>query len=160
ADCHQVGGVVASRRPVKKFAKHARFWRDVGYAVEEMGRDELSLALTDQFKHGLHWSEAGRMNPYLYTNGLVTAGIRNGGAAFGDSPVQSCASENGRWRVSTTQGSIVARKVVICTNGNQDNVFFPEIARSSYPLVASALATQPLPSELTKLLVPSAVVVE
>jgi glycine/D-amino acid oxidase-like deaminating enzyme len=161
ADCRQVGGVVASRRQVKKFAKQARFWRDVGYAVEEVGRDELAQTLgTDQFEHGLHWSEAGRMNPYLYTSGLVAAGVDSGGLAFGDSPVQSCRSEHGRWRVSTTHGSIVARKVIICTNGNQDNGFFPDIERSSYPLVATALATRPLPAELTKLLVPSAVVVE
>jgi glycine/D-amino acid oxidase-like deaminating enzyme len=161
ADCHQAGGVVASRRPVKKFAKEARFWRDVGYTIEEVGRDELCMKLgTNQFQHGLYWGEAGRMNPYLYTSGLVTAAIGHGGAAFGDSPVQSCASESGRWRVSTPQGSVLARKLVICTNGNQDNVFFPEIERSSYPLVASAMATRPLPPELTKLLVPSGVVVE
>jgi glycine/D-amino acid oxidase-like deaminating enzyme len=100
------------------------------------------------------------MNPYLYTCGVVTAAVGHGGAAFGDSPVQSCVPEKGCWRVSTTQGSIVAWKVVICTNGNQHNAFFPEVERSSYPLVATALATRPLPPELTKLLVPSSVVVE
>jgi glycine/D-amino acid oxidase-like deaminating enzyme len=161
ADCHQVGGVVASRRPVKKFTNDVRFWRDVGYAIEEVRSDELLLKLgTDRYKHGVYWAEAGRMNPYLFTNGLVAAARGHGGLAFGDSPVQSCAYDSGRWRVSTLQGSVVARKIAICTNGNQGNDFFPEIQRAGYPLVANVLATRPLPPELTKMLVPSGVVVE
>jgi glycine/D-amino acid oxidase-like deaminating enzyme len=161
ADCHQTGGVMVSRRPVKGFARQAQFWRGVGYSIEEMEKDEISRALgTEKFEHGLRWKEAGRMNPHLFTNGMVEAAVGHGGVAFGESPVQSCAAENGRWRVSTQQGSVVARKVVICTNGNQGNAFFPEIERSGYPLVASALATRPLPPDLAEVLVPSGVVVE
>lgn len=100
------------------------------------------------------------MNPYLFTNGMVTSAVKLGGRAYGDSPVQACTREGNRWRVKTPTGSILTRRVVICTAGNKGNAFFPELAQTSYPLLAAALATKPLPPELAKKLMPKGAIVE
>lgn len=161
ADCKQLGMVVAGQGRIKELAEKPKFWSSFGYEVEEVGPSDLSSLLgTEHFKYGLRWREGGRVNPYLLTNGMVSAGVRLGGRAFGDSPVQSCVRENGRWRINTPTGSVVTRRVILCTNGNAGNNFFPEVARTSYPMIATALATKPLPPELARKLAPSGAIVE
>lgn len=149
-DSKQLGMAMVSRRPIKELAAKAQFWRQHGYSVDEVGRQDLVHLLgTANYGYGIVWREGGRMNPYLFTNGMVAAAARLGGRVFGDSPVQSCVREGNMWRVKSPEGSILARRVVVCTAG-EHNQFFPELGRSNYPLVASALATRPLPSELIR----------
>jgi glycine/D-amino acid oxidase-like deaminating enzyme len=149
------------KRPIPALSKKARFWKDHGYKVDEVGGEELAALLgTSHFGYGLVWREGGRLNPYLFTNGMVSAGAALGGRVFGDSPVQTVAREGTRWRVRTPKGSIRARKIIICTAGLRNAEFMSHGKNSSYPLVASALATKPLPPELVKLLMPSGAVIE
>jgi len=161
ADCKQLGMVNAAQRHVSGLSKKARFWRQHGYQVDEVGRDQLTQMLgTGHFGYGLVWREGGRLNPYLFTNGMVAAARKLGGRVHGDSPVQSCIREGSRWRVRTPLGSVLARRVVICTAGYESANFIPELDRTSYPLVATALATKPLPDALVKILMPSGAVIE
>lgn len=161
ADCRQLGMIVAAQRPVAELAKKGRFWRQHGYRVDEVGGQDLRPLLgTDHYGYGLVWREGGRVNPYLFTNGMVSSAQALGGSIYGDSPVLRCSREGSRWRVRTPAGSVLARKVVVCAAGFENTPFLPELDRSSYPLVASALATKPLPPELARQLMPSGAVVE
>jgi hypothetical protein len=47
-----------------------------------------------------------------------------------------------------------AQKVVLCTSGHAGNRFFPELARTQYPLVACGLATTPLPDRILRIVNP------
>lgn len=161
ADCRQLGMINAAHRRIPGLDKQARFWRQHGYTVDEVGGQELAELLgTDHYSYGQVWREGGRVNPYLFTNGMVSAAQRMGGRVYGDSPALSCSREGSRWRVRTPVGSVLARKVVVCTAGYENTPFLPELDRGSYPLVASALATRPLPPELAQKLIPSGAVVE
>lgn len=161
ADCRQLGMINASQRPIPSLAKKAEFWRQHGYSVDEVGGAELAGLLgTDHYGYGLVWREGGRVNPYLFTNGMVSTAQALGGTVYGDTPALSLAREDARWRVRTPAGSVLARKVVVCVAGFENTPFLPELDRGSYPLVASALTTKPLPPELAKQLMPSGAVVE
>jgi len=47
-----------------------------------------------------------------------------------------------------------AQKVELCTSGHAGNRFFPELARTQYPLVACGLATTPLPDRILRIVNP------
>jgi glycine/D-amino acid oxidase-like deaminating enzyme len=145
-DARACGMVEAAFKPQAAFKRKAAEWRERGYRVQEVGGSELKRLLgTEAYGHGLHWQEGGRVNPYMFTNGMVTAAQRLGARVFGDSPVQGCERVGQRWRLRTPTGSVLAGKVVICTNAHAGNTFYPELGRTQYPLVACALATKPLP---------------
>ena len=131
-------------------------WRALGHDVNIVGQTELRQLLgTETYGYGIHWREGGRVNPYLFTNGMVAAAVRLGARMFGDSPVVACERQGRRWRLTTPRGGVLAGQVVICTNGHAGNAFFPDLARTNYPLVACALATRPLPVSLAETINPS-----
>ena len=145
-DAHPGGMVEVAARPVAALQAKAREWASRGYAVAEVGRDSLQELLgTSRYGYGLRWEEGGSVNPFMFTNGMVRVAQMLGAQVYGDSPVLGCRREGGRWRVVTARGSVVAHRVVICTNAHAGNPFFPELGRTQYPLVACALATKPLP---------------
>ena len=160
-DCDAVksGMVEASGRKHKSLEQKVSRWKLHGYDVDIIGAYRLKELLgTDAYRYGIHWREGGRVNPLLFTSGMATAAVRLGAQVFGDSPVESCERHGRRWRLTTPDGSVLAQKVVICTNGHAGNSFFPELAHTQYPLVACALATRPLPPALLESVNPSRVV--
>lgn len=150
ADTAQASGmldVAYKKHPAMQ--RKATHWRAQGYEVEEVGGQELErLTGSPLYHHGLHWHEGGQVNPYLFTQGMARAAQQLGAHVHGDTPVLACDRAGDRWRVLTPHGSVHAAQVVVCTNGHWDNPFFPELTQTHYPLVACALATQPLPAEL------------
>ena len=157
-DAEKVGLLdVARRRSAKSALEHkAQPWKAFGYQVELVGADRLrELTGSSRYEYGLYWHEGGRVNPFLFTNGMVTAAIRLGCRVFGDSPTIACEKAGDRWLVRTPYGSVRAQKVVLCTNGHRKNTFFPELAATNYPCVACGVATRPLSERLLKLINPS-----
>lgn len=148
-DAHRGGMVEVAARPVAALQAKAREWAGRGYAVAEVGREELQRLLgSSRYGYGLHWREGGSVNPFMFTNGMVDVARKLGAQVYGDSPVLDCRREGSRWRLATARGSVRAQRVVICTNAHAGNSFFPELGRTQYPLVACALATKPLPQSL------------
>ncbi len=118
--------VEAAHKKYDVLERKAARWKALGYDVDVVAKDRLRELLgTDAYGYGLHWREGGYVNPYL--------------------PVMSCNKVGQRWRVATPRGSVQVQKVLVCTNGHAGNAFFPELARTPYPLVACAMATKPLP---------------
>ncbi len=159
ADVASRGLIEAAKKPQQALEKKAELWRSHGYNIETLGPDELRQRLgTDSYQYGLHWHEGGQVNPYLFTNGMVRAAFGLGARVFGNSRVKACDSVDGGWRVITEKGSVRAAQVVICTNGHDNNSFFPELGQTHYPLVACGLATKPLPEPLLQNINPARIV--
>ncbi|SDH70849.1 NAD(P)/FAD-dependent oxidoreductase [Pseudomonas panipatensis] len=149
ADAAPCGMLEAAIRPHAALERQAQQWKALGYDLEVVGADALRDMLgSPAYRHGIHWREGGRVNPYLFTHGLVAAAVRGGARVYGNSCVLACEREGARWRVRTATGSVRAARVVICTNGHAGNAFFPELNRTQFPLVACGLATRPLPKAL------------
>lgn len=162
-DAEQSGFLQLARRPSAKAAleREARPWKRFGYDVELVGADGLrELTGSDVYRIGLRWRDGGRVNPFLFTNGMITAASRLGCRVFGRSAVTACEKSGERWLVRTANGSVRTQKVVLCTNGHRNNTFFPELAATNYPLVACGLATKPLSEALLKQINPSGIALE
>ncbi|GAB3630305.1 FAD-binding oxidoreductase [Pandoraea terrae] len=157
-DAAKTGMVEAAYRPQAALARKAAQWKAFGYDVDVVTTPALrDLLGTEKYHYGLHWREGGHVNPFLFTHGMVAAAVRLGARVYGDSPVIACQPEGRRWRVRTETGSVLAQRVVICTNGHVGNTFFPELSRTNFPLVACAMATEPLPAALLDVVNPARV---
>ena len=155
-DACNCGMIEAATKEHAALERKVEHWRALGYDADIVGGDQLRQLLgTEAYRHGIHWREGGRVNPYLLTNGMIDAAVRLGARMFGGSPVSACERHGRRWRLATPRGSVLAQRVVICTNGHTGNTFFPNLARTHYPLIACALATRPLPTSLLETINPS-----
>lgn len=156
ADACNSGMIEAAPKKHAALERKVERWRPLGYEVNIVVGDELGRLLgTEAYRYGVHWREGGRVNPYLFTNGMIDTAVRLGARMFGDSPVRACERQGRRWRLATPRGSVLAQQIVVCTNGHGGNSFFPSLARTHYPLVACALATRPLPASLLETINPS-----
>lgn len=159
ADVYDNGLIEAAKKPHAELEQKAKLWQSHGYAIDILGADSLKHRLgTDVYNYGLHWREGGQVNPYLFTNGMVSTAVTLGAQVYGDSPVLACDKVGTHWRVRTATGSVSAAQVVICTNGHSGNEFFPELQHTQYPLLACGLATRPLPDDLLASINPARVV--
>jgi len=114
---------------------------------EEIGSDAYFGALAVEDSGGLH--------PGRYFAGLVGAAVR-AGADLHDG-VRALAvrpQRDGRVVVETERGPIIARDVVVGTNGYTDG-FVPALRRRVIPIGSYIIATEPLSEELVAELSPN-----
>ncbi|MEH6592701.1 MAG: FAD-dependent oxidoreductase [Halioglobus sp.] len=110
---------------------------------------------SDYYSHGLLYESGGRINPYLFTQGMINAAAENGARVFGDSIATTVSPEGKGWRVVVDNGSSVrCDRVVFCTNAYSTEIV-PEFAQGCYPVTAYALSTKPLPPEMLEIVMPS-----
>ncbi|MNZ60421.1 Gamma-glutamylputrescine oxidoreductase [compost metagenome] len=158
ADAARCGMVDAATRRHTALEDKVRKWQAFGYDVDVVGAERLKELLgTDAYSYGIHWREGGRVNPFLFTNGMVASAVRLGARVHGNSGVVACERSGSSWRVRTAVGSVRTAQVVLCTNGHVGNAFFPELARTQFPLVACGLATRPLPQAALDIINPARV---
>jgi len=155
-DAAQVGCLEMAHRPMRQLADNAARWKRLGCDVEVVqGTAMEAMTGTPRYQYGLFWRDGGRVNPYLFTQGLAGAAVKLGARLFGDSRVVAATRTGDRWEMRTARGSVRAPRVVICTNGHRGNVYRPELAATNYPLTSCGLATEPLAPEILASLNPS-----
>jgi glycine/D-amino acid oxidase-like deaminating enzyme len=144
-----------SARVFEKLKTESGFWqREQGQQVEWLeGPDMKAVTGSDYYPYGVLYRSGGRVNPYRFTNGMIAAAIRHGARVFGGTEATSLRRSGSRWRVTTPTGSVVASRVVFCTNAYPTSIV-PQFANSFYPLTAYALSTQPLPREALQIVLP------
>lgn len=156
ADAAPVGLLDVARKSYPAFDRDARAWRAFGYEVEVVRDARLQdLTGTPEYRHGLYWRDGGRVNPYLFTHGLVSAAVRHGARVYGHSRVIAIERIGDRWAIRTATSTVRTMRVLICTNGHRDNNVFPALAATNYPLLACGLATGPIDESVLQTLNPS-----
>lgn len=135
--------------------KASRLETEQGLEVERLSAADVArLTGSSYFQYGVLYNAGGRVNPYLFTNGMIAAAIRHGAAVYGDSEALTLAGSGSRWRVATARGSVTADRVVFCTNAYATGIV-PGFADSFYPLTAYALSTRPLPEAAREIVMPA-----
>lgn len=115
----------------------------------------LEMTGSDYYSHGLLYESGGRINPYLFTQGMVEAAVGHGARVFGDSAAARVSTDGQGWKVQLEAGhSVRCEKLIFCTNAYSSDVV-PEFKQGFYPLTAYALSTRPLPAEIRDLILPS-----
>lgn len=110
---------------------------------------------SEYYSHGLLYESGGRINPYLFTQGMVKAAVGNGAKVFGDSVATKASPDGHGWQVTLENGnSVRCDKVIFCTNAYSSSIV-PEFQQGCYPVTAYALSTKPLPADLLEVVLPS-----
>ncbi|HTV98376.1 MAG TPA: FAD-dependent oxidoreductase [Steroidobacteraceae bacterium] len=124
----------------------AEQWRRRGVPVELWGRVRMEEATgTARYVRGLFDPNGGSLNPLSFARGLANAARRAGVRLYGSTRVRSLGREAAGWRARTAGGDVLARKVVIATDGYSDGLW-PGLRRSVVPLYSAIIATSPMPS--------------
>lgn len=147
--------VMTGADDIDKFTREFEHLSRLGIQkLRRMGREEVHAQTgTSRFDHGVMLEDGGRVNPYLFTNGMAMAAVRLGAAVHGDSEALRIEGVGRRWRVATARGSVRADRAVFCTNA-YPTAIVPEFASCFYPLTAYALTTRPLAPQLQSQVMP------
>lgn len=112
----------------------------------EVGSELYSGALLDECSGGL--------NPAQYVTGLAAAAERAGASLHPKARVDRLERRGGEFRVVTERGSIHASSVLVGTSGYTSSAT-PELQRKIIPIGSFIIATERLPDELAKELIPN-----
>ena len=119
-------------------------WATRDANVAWMERDELAQRMGDDRYHG-GWIDkrGGSVQPLSYARGLAKTAQMRGARVHGGSPVTSLNRGRTGWRLVTPSGVLIAKKVILATNGYTDHLW-PGLAKSIIPLYSVQVATAPL----------------
>lgn len=109
---------------------------------------------SDHYRGGMVVESSGALHPGLYLRGLAAAAERAGAALIDGTRVGRLERRAEGWRIGTDRGAIMARHVMIATNGYTGPAT-PWLQRRVVPVASFIIATEELPKELTQRLVPN-----
>lgn len=92
----------------------------------------------------LHVPKGFGVHPLRWTWGLADAAARHGAVLHGHSPVVDWRREDGRHRLVTPTGSVLARHVVVATNGYTPDGLLADLDGRPLPMLSNILVTRPL----------------
>jgi glycine/D-amino acid oxidase-like deaminating enzyme len=126
-----------------------------GMPVSVLDRRAVKEATgTDRYVRALLDRRGGDLQPLSYARGLARAAIAAGAAIHGQTRATSLRRECGRWRIETPRAVVRAEKVLIATNGFTDDLW-PGLRRTIVPVFSSIAATEPLPDEVARQVMPT-----
>lgn len=117
---------------------------ELDYSEQLLSPDEVQAAVGSQQYHGGlvdEWSASLHPTKYLY--GLAEAAVQNGGILCKETAVSRLEKRRGGFTVHTSQGTLLAREVLLATNGYTDNLT-PSVQRTLFPMSSVILVTEPL----------------
>ena len=126
-----------------------------GMPVSVLDRNAVREATgTDRYVRAMLDRRGGDLQPLSYARGLARAAIAVGAAVHGETPATSLRREAGRWRIETPRAVVRAEKVLVATNGFTDDLW-PDLRRTVVPVFSSIAATEPLPDDVARQIMPT-----
>src|SRR5205085_11399737 len=110
---------------------------------------------SDYYFGGMVVERSGKLHPALYYKGLLEACRRRGVLVCANSPVTGIRRSGAGWHVETARGAVSAGDVVIATNGYTGSLT-PALRRRVVPVASHIIATEELPPDLDRSLIPKA----
>ena len=117
---------------------------------KERQREEMA---SDYYYGGMVVERSAKLHPALYYKGLLDAARRRKITICAKAAVKTIAKAGNGWRITTSRGDIAAGDVVIATNGYTGDAT-PELKRRLIPLASHIIATEELPPDLARTLIP------
>src|SRR4030088_492390 len=126
-----------------------------GMPVTLLRQEEVREATgTDRYLLAMRDARGGDVQPLSDARGLVRAVLAAGAAVHGTTPATSLRREGGRWRIETPRAVVRAEKGLIATNGFTDDLL-PDLRRTIVPVFSSIAATEPLPDDVARKIMPT-----
>ena len=117
---------------------------------KERQREEMA---SDYYYGGMVVERSAKLHPALYYKGLLDAARRRKITICAKAAVKTITRSGNGWRIATSRGDIEAGDVVIATNGYTGDAT-PELKRRLIPLASHIIATEELPPDLARTLIP------
>ena len=126
-----------------------------GIVAEAVPRERVREEIgTDIFHGGVRYEIDGALHPGKYHDGLVRV-VRDAGGLVAPMTEVTQIERNGPvFRVATGRGIVEARRIAVCTNGYTGTVT-PWFRRRVLPIRSCIIATEPLPGDVMKALMPT-----
>lgn len=141
----QLAGVV---RASEKLRRHA------GIEYEVLGQSDLARELgTDAYVGARLYRHHGGLNPAKYASELARRVVAAGGVVCESTAFVSCDATPQRVSIATSAGTIVARELVIATNGYSGQSGFA-LRRRLIPVTSYMIATEELPPAVMATVMP------
>ncbi|MBL8706698.1 MAG: FAD-binding oxidoreductase [Rhodospirillales bacterium] len=122
------------------------------YALpKERQHEEIN---TGYYAGGMVADATGSLHPALYHQGLAAAARRAGAVVVDSTRVSKVTRGEDGFTVATPRGTVRAREVLVATNGYTDKAA-PWLKRRLIPVASYIIATEPLPPEQMKRLIPN-----
>ena len=129
-------------------------WASRGAPVRMLESGELAaITGSSYYREGWVLEHAGTVNPLAYARGLASAAVRAGATIYIQSPATAIERRGDRWALRCPQGEVLARTVVLATNGYTTQLW-PGLARSIVPLYSMQVASEPLAPALQAAVLP------
>lgn len=141
------GEMYLAHRPrfAKSLATEAAYWQAQGTDAQFLNTNALQeQGYGGQFHAGLHVPIGFGIHPLKYVYALYTLCLQAGVHWLERSPVTGWTREQGLHRLYTPRGSLLARKVIIATNGYTPDDLTPALDGRLLPALSSILVTRPL----------------
>lgn len=128
--------------------------RRLGFPYQLVSRSDLRRELASEaYVGGAVIPDLGAIHPALYHQGVQRAAEDAGVAIFTHTPVSAIAATGEGFAVTTARGGILARDVIVATNGYTPR-HLPWLAKRVVPFHGFMAATEELPAELMARLIP------
>jgi glycine/D-amino acid oxidase-like deaminating enzyme len=157
-DARQAGTVSVVRKGDDKTLADCRAkaeqWTRRGKAVELL--DEAGVAAqvgSDRFQAALMFHEGGNLQPLSFSRGLAVAAQKAGATIHGHTPVSGIRRDGNGWRLTTANGDVRARQVLLATNAHR-SALWPGLDTAYYPVASALGATQPVAPEIRGRMLP------
>src|ERR1700676_4538200 len=126
-----------------------------GMPVTFLDRNAVRAATgADRYLAAMRDARGGDVQPLSYARGLARAALAAGAAIHSQTPATSLRREAVRWRIETPRAVVRADKVLIATNGFTDDLW-PALRRTIVPVFSSIAATEPLPDDVARQVMPT-----
>ncbi|MDT9599146.1 NAD(P)/FAD-dependent oxidoreductase [Sphingosinicella rhizophila] len=136
--------VARSARGVARMRAKFEAWRPYGGRFEMVAPTALAAHVrSGRYAGGALLADSGTLNPLRLARGLAEAAVAKGAAVHGGSRVLTAARGDGGWTVSTAEGSVRARRLLLATGATGDGLF-PEAEQALPQMVAAVVATEAL----------------
>jgi glycine/D-amino acid oxidase-like deaminating enzyme len=116
----------------------------------ERQREEMA---SDYYYGGMVVERSAKLHPALYYKGLLDAACRRKITICAKAAADRIDKQGNGWRITTSRGVIEAGDLVIATNGYTGDAT-PQLKRRLIPLASHIIATEALPADLARSLIP------
>ena len=128
--------------------------KEFGHKKKLITKSQLKSEIgTDAYFGGNTDELSGGLQPAKYVFGLARAVTDHGAILCENSQVTSIQKESNGFEVMTIQGTIMAKEVVIATNGYTD-MLIPKLKPKVFPVGSYIIVSEPLPQDLQDKLSP------
>lgn len=155
-DAVQKGWVKASHCSValERQKRQLDQWARRGIELELLNRDDIERhSGAHGYVGGLLYRQGGSIQPLAYTRELARVAVQRGARFFERAEALDVSSRSDGIRIKCRTGSVRAEALLICTNGYTGGLW-PNLERSVVPIRSIQAATEPLPSDLRREILP------